>query len=68
LKVIRNKCAKVVPNAAPSTAALLSVAAPCEFLYRMGGGWYTFEHLGQNVLTVSAPISSLRPTGKTGCP
>ena len=61
LNVIRNRCGKVVPNAAPSTPA----AFPA--LDRTGGGWNTWVHLGQKILTVSAPISSLRPTGRTGC-
>jgi hypothetical protein len=61
LKVIRNRCGKVVPNAAPSTPE----AFPA--LDLTGGGWNTWLHLGQKILTVSAPISSLRPTGRTGC-
>lgn len=63
LKVIRNKCGKVVPKAAPSTPDVFPVR-----LLRMGGGWYTCEHFGQYIFTVSTPISSLSPTGRTGWP
>ena len=52
----------MVPNAAPSTVAEPKVRN------RTGGVWYTHWHLGQNILDVSAPISSFSPIGRTGWP
>ena len=58
LKVMRNRCAKVVPNDAPSTWCSLPIL-DSPFLIRMyAGGWYTFWHLGQNNLKWSRPHSS----------